>query len=306
MKKIKRLSITVATIIYNEEENILKLIRSILSQKNDNYNIKEILVISDGSTDRSVKLLKTIGDKRLRVFAYKTRVGKSQHLNTLFSLFKGNILVLFDGDVILSNARTISNLIKPLTRNKHTGLVGGNPLPIHATTFIENAVNTSFAVYAPFRNILKNGNNAYGCDGRILALSRNFAKSTCIPKDMIANDAYMYFACITKGFTFNHVNKAIVWFRSPANLSDQIRQNKRFIAARYRLTKLFGTIVDQEYSLPRSVFYKLLLIQFIKHPVYSSVIFIINSYCRFKARAEEKSMNALWPIAFSTKSQTIQ
>ena len=118
---------------------------------------------------------------------------------------------------------------------------------------------------------------------------------------MIANDAFLYFSCITSGFKFRHVRRAKVWYRSPATLKDQLRQSKRFAAAHFRLERLFGDIASEEYAVPRSLRYKEFFLQFIQNPIHSLAILAINRYCKHAARREEKSMNAKWPMALTTK-----
>lgn len=49
---MKKLSVSVGIPAYNEEQNIASLIFGILKQKVNNITLKEIIVISDGSTDK--------------------------------------------------------------------------------------------------------------------------------------------------------------------------------------------------------------------------------------------------------------
>ena len=299
MKKITSISIGIPA--YNEEANIKNLLESILSQREIGYLIKEIIVISDGSSDSTMQRVNEVKDRRIKLIDSQLRIGKSQHLNNLFKITKEDILVLFDADVVLADKKVIQNLIRPLVRNSRVGLVGGCPYPRKGRSFIERSINASFVPYNFLRYKLKKGNNVYGCDGRILALSKKFFNSIHVPRDMIANDAFMYFECITKGFKFINVKSAKVWFRSPTTLRDYLRQNKRFIAAHYRLEKFFGKIVPKEYQVPKILMYKLLASQFLKAPFQSFSIFTINLFLKYQALKEEKNMTALWPMAFTTK-----
>ena len=303
--KNNKLKVSIGIPAYNEAGNIAVLLASILKQDSPNFTLQEIIIVSDGSTDETVAKVRTVNDPRIKIWEYKERIGKSQHLNTIFRKAKGDIIVLFDADVVLAHDKVIANLIAPLRGNNIVGLVGGNPEPTSAQTFIEKGVNATFHAYSPLRTIFKNGNNAFGCDGRILALSKVFASAVTVPENMIANDAFLYFSCITKGFTFRHVREAQVWFTSPGNIKDQIRQNKRFIASRYRLERIFGSVVPAEYRVPKFLIYKLQLKEFIKAPLSSLVVFLINLYCKTRAKRDEKKMNAKWLMAHSTKGKIV-
>ena len=52
-------TVTIATIACNEEANIKKFLESVLDQKEKGFKISTILVISDGSTDHTVKIAKS-------------------------------------------------------------------------------------------------------------------------------------------------------------------------------------------------------------------------------------------------------
>ncbi len=305
MKNTKIPAVSIGIPAYNEAANIKTLLLSVLQQQTNGFIVEEIIVVSDGSTDETVSRVKEINDSRIKIWEYKERIGKSQHLNTIFRKAKGDIIILFDADIVLAHNNVIANLIAPLLNNSNVGLVGGNSQPTPAKTFIEKGVNATFRAYSPFRTILKNGNNAFGCDGKILALSKVFAHVVTIPENMIADDDFLYFSCITKGFLFRYVPQAQVWFTSPKNIRDQIRQSKRFIAGHYRLERIFGPIVLDEYHPPKSLLYKLQLKEFIKAPLPSLAVFLINLYCKARAKRDEKKMNAKWLMVSSTKEKIV-
>ena len=291
-------TVTIATIAYNEEANIALFVKSVLQQRTDNFKLAKFLIVSDGSTDKTVGIAKSFKSKKIQLIAHPKREGKSKRLNQIFRSLKSDYLVMFDADVILKNKDTIINLINAFKNDNKIGLVGGNPQPFPGRNLIERGVNCSFRVYDKLRVL---GYWAYGCDGRILAMTKQFAKSITIPSDMIANDAYMYFAAKTKGFRFVHVRNAIVIYRSPSTIRDQIRQNTRFIAAHYRLEKIFGPIVQQEYKMPNGFYAKESFKEFTRHPLDAASLFLINIICRIKARITEQKLTAIWDIAKTTK-----
>lgn len=52
---------------YNSEKTIIKTVNSVLQQSYTNF---EIIVINDGSSDRTLELLQTIQDSRIKIFSY--------------------------------------------------------------------------------------------------------------------------------------------------------------------------------------------------------------------------------------------
>lgn len=82
--------------VYNTGEAFLKLYESI---KNDQYQNLEILVVDDGSTDDSLKILRGIAatDKRLHIFSQKNQ-GASSARNLALKKATGKYIFFIDSD----------------------------------------------------------------------------------------------------------------------------------------------------------------------------------------------------------------
>lgn len=302
-KKIS--TVTVALSAYNEEKNIVDFLKSVLTQKEEGYILEKILIVSDGSTDKTVMLAKTFNSPKIIIKEYKKRIGKSSRLNFIYKSLDTDFLVQTDSDVIFAHPFVIRDLIKPLIHDKNVGMCGGNPLPLKGKTFIEKSVNCSAMAYIYMRKHVRGGNNVFSADGRILAYKKDLIIKITIPEDMIANDMFTYYSCLFHGYRYKYIETAVVFYRSPQTLKDQIIQNTRFRAAPLRMKKYFSKkLVEYENSIPRLIFIKSVLLQLLQHPILSLSIYIINIYCVVKARVVEKKLNAKWEMAYSTKKLT--
>lgn len=296
-------TVTIFVCAYNEEGIIESFLKSVLLQKDVNYSLKKIIVVSDGSTDKTVDIVKSFKSKKIELMSFKKRIGKSTRLNYIYKNLSTDILVQTDADVIFSDDLLVSKIIAPLIKNKKVALCGGNPTAVKASTFTENSINATHNMYRKFRVNLKKGNNVFSADGRLLALSQPFAHKLRIPHDMITNDMFAYFSCLKFGFEYRFVKDAIVWFRSPINLKDHIRQNSRFIAGPIRMEKYFNKkLVADERKIPAFLLLKSMIFEFVKQPVGCLYIFIVNLWCKYKAQKTESTMTAKWNMAISTKS----
>lgn len=300
-KEVKDLSVTIAICALNEEANIGKLLESIMIQREEDYKLERIWVISDGSTDKTVEIAKSFG-KKVEVTDYKERIGKSSRLNEIYTGVTSEIVVQPDADVILANPYVIRDLLLPFQEGKKIGMTGGNTIPLPAETFLEKAVNCTLEVYVPFRKTLKGGNNILSATGRLLALRKEVYRNIKVPKDTIANDGFVYFCTITQGYLYRYAKTADVYFRSPQTLKDHISQNTRFSATHTWMKQFFPPeLVEDEYHVPTIPFYIGMFKQFVKHPILSGYIFIINKYCALRAVILRKKINAIWDIVYSTK-----
>ena len=96
-KVIETPLISVLLSVYNDDENIKKSIESILSQS---YKNIELLVIDDGSTDKTYKILNGIKDNRLKILRSRDNLGLTKCLNILIKKSEGEILARQDSDDI--------------------------------------------------------------------------------------------------------------------------------------------------------------------------------------------------------------
>jgi cellulose synthase/poly-beta-1,6-N-acetylglucosamine synthase-like glycosyltransferase len=96
-KKTKwRPKISVIVPAYNEEKNIRKCIESLLSANYPKDKL-EVIVVDDGSTDRTYEIAKSIKDKRVKVYT-KPNSGKGASLNFGIERASGELIAVLDAD----------------------------------------------------------------------------------------------------------------------------------------------------------------------------------------------------------------
>ena len=111
-------SISVVIPTYNEEATIKGKLDNLLKQ---DYppELMEIIVIDSASTDNTIQILKKIItdiEIDIKLISEKERRGKAEALNTIFTQFEGNILIISDADSILEKngiTQLISNFEDP-------------------------------------------------------------------------------------------------------------------------------------------------------------------------------------------------
>lgn len=295
------ITVTVGIPAYNEEPNIRKHLESVVRQTGRGFRIEKIIVLSDGSTDGTVAEAKRVKDKRIRIINNKKRMGKSYHLNTFPKIVDSDVLVLFDADVILEGPDVIGKLIAPIRTNRHVGLVSGNFKPAEVRNFMQTANQCTINVFEVLRREWKGGHNAFGCTGRIMAMSKAFYKVLSVPPTMVLNDIYTYFDCMNHGFEFRHVRSVKVYYQLPTTIGDYLKQFKRFCVGSARMKKIFGSLYENEYAISRRRYYGLMFREFLKKPVHCLFIYGLNKAGALMARSEIGTMNGKWEVVTSTK-----
>ena len=96
------LNVTIGIPSFNEEKNILNLLQSVIKQKSEHFAICEI-IISDDSSDDTIRLIEEFANNSeaaIRCLHHSSRMGVGNAWNEIFENAKGDVIVMYDGDVI--------------------------------------------------------------------------------------------------------------------------------------------------------------------------------------------------------------
>ncbi|MEJ2348084.1 MAG: glycosyltransferase family 2 protein [Patescibacteria group bacterium] len=113
---MKKLSVIIS--VYNEEKVVLDCLNSLEEQNHPNF---EVIIVDDGSSDDTLKILESFKPKN-----YKIRIFKQQHKgpgagrNLGAKKAKGEILVFVDADMTFAKD-FLMKLVKPIDSSKEKG-----------------------------------------------------------------------------------------------------------------------------------------------------------------------------------------
>lgn len=297
---MKNITLSIGIPAYNEEANIKRLLLAILAQKEKGFVLKEILVVSDGSSDRTVEKAKEIKDKRIKIVDDKKRLGKSERMNHIFSMFKGEVLFLIDADVTFNDPLMFSNIFHSVVFSK-AGVVSLNVTPLAGENFFERAINYSVAIQTELRRIWNNGENYLAFKGAFLALDGKFARRVSLPKNLINNDAYLYFKAFKRGYHPVYLPDIVVYYKSPSTFADHLKQSSRFQSSEKELSQ-YVNINPQEYVMPKMLLITLIIKYFFQNPLLFLGYIVIAVVTKVK---RQRHLASRWSIASSTKAAVI-
>jgi hypothetical protein len=89
--------VSVVTPVFNHERFIGSCIESVLAQSFDNW---EMILVDDGSTDRSVEIIRSYQDPRLKLIEQKNRgiAGLADTYNAAIAASSGDLIAILEGD----------------------------------------------------------------------------------------------------------------------------------------------------------------------------------------------------------------
>ncbi|MFT7251618.1 MAG: glycosyltransferase involved in cell wall biosynthesis [Flavobacterium sp.] len=113
------MAITIGIPFYNAESYLGDAIRSVFAQT---YQDWELILIDDGSTDRSLEIARSVDDARVRVYSDGKNRKLASRLNEIVKLAKYDLIARMDADDLMASDR-LEKQIKILTENPKIDLV---------------------------------------------------------------------------------------------------------------------------------------------------------------------------------------
>jgi glycosyltransferase involved in cell wall biosynthesis len=113
-------AVSVIMPVYNAEQYLSDSIKSILSQTFEDY---EFIIIDDGSTDSSVKIIQSFKDARISFLQNEKNLGITATLNKALGISRGEYICRMDADDIALNNR-LEKQIEFIRAHKSISIIG--------------------------------------------------------------------------------------------------------------------------------------------------------------------------------------
>jgi len=220
--------VTIIVPCYNEQEGIVASLKSLINQTYPNI---EIIVVDDGSSDRTYELAKTFefndGIKTLRVLS-KPNGGKSRALNYGIKRANGDLICAVDADSKLDSF-AIELLVQHF-KDEDIAAVAGSVKVINDDTFITKLQSLE---YIEGLNMVKNGQAFLKLVNIIPGPIGMFRKDAMkkvgyYAHDTFAEDCDITLNLIAHGYKIDFEPDAIAYTEAPENLLDLLKQRYRW------------------------------------------------------------------------------
>jgi glycosyltransferase involved in cell wall biosynthesis len=290
------LNVTIGIPSFNEEKNILNLLRSIVKQKSEHFAICEI-IISDDSSDNTVRLIEQFrtdsSQAAIRCLHHSTRMGVGNAWNEIFQNAKGDVIVMYDGDVV-PHEDSIQELLSALRGQvvlaiSNSKPVGSSSIAGRAATYV-----SSWLRYVRIKRL-----SQYTAIGRGLSIQAAVAKQITIPSDIIAVDLYLECRVLEFKLDVAYNDQAVVYFRPPDTIADFNSQVLRSLEGHRQIRHC---IEKFKIRLPFEVALRQALRVFLSDPF--GALSVVACYCflPYHKYALKGLDSSKWYIARSTKN----
>jgi cellulose synthase/poly-beta-1,6-N-acetylglucosamine synthase-like glycosyltransferase len=227
-------SLSVLVPAHNEERYIENCVNSIL--ESDYQGEREIVVINDGSTDRTGDILKKFsGNKAVRVLK-TNHLGKSRALNKAISLSKNEVIAGIDGDTDVGK-ESLKHLVRPLQDSK-VAAVGGIVKIRNKRKPVSWFQNIEYLYSSFFNSLCDKINGNIFTPGPISAFKRDRVEVLKgFRTDVFLEDVDMSLRIVRSGYRVRISERAVVRTNVPESVSGWVRQRRRWMKGGIEMIK---------------------------------------------------------------------
>jgi len=296
---MRKISVSIGICAYNEEKNIGQLLQQLLRQKTSTVDVREILVVSSGSTDRTDEIVRQFSEKdsRIRLIRQKRRKGKASAVNILLREATQPICVLESADT-LPAVNAIELLCRPFL-DPEVGMTGGRPVPLNSRDGFMGDVG--WLLWTLHHRISLRSPKM----GELVAFRRVV---DAIPEDIVVDEYYIQAVIQAMGYKLVYVPEAVVYNKAPSTIADFLNQRRRiyagYLQARGKLGQMPKTmkLADTLCETASIVFHspsKLPAVLFAM--TLEAVARLLGVYDYYRGRQHH-----IWQVAQTTKNLTQQ
>ena len=193
-------------VAYNSEKYIGYAIQSILDQAYDNL---ELIIIEDGSTDKTLQIINSYKDPRINIIENSNNMGIPFSRNRALASSNGKYIAVLDSDDISLDMR-IFDQVEFLENNPSFGLIGGLSELIDSSGFNMNIIqgqslsSEETMVHLLFKNCFTHST---------IMFNKELIKSFSFNLDFAVCEDYELIVKIAQKRKIKNLNKVIIQYR---------------------------------------------------------------------------------------------
>ena len=228
------MKISVCLAAYNGEKFIRQQIDSILNQLSDN---DELIISDDGSTDKTIQIIKSFDDNRIKLYENHTKKDIARNFENALSKATGDYIFLADQDDIWceDKVNVVSRELENVDCVLHNAqLIDSNNNSLNSDLFSIYRTRTGY-----FNNLMRN--TFVGC---CMAFKKDLLSAILpIPSEITMHDMWIALLAEKRGKTKLIKSNLILYRRHQNNASTTSNKSSfsRLYQLRYRLHMLLYT-----------------------------------------------------------------
>jgi len=250
---------------FNEEKVIGKTIESALEI---DYPKKEIIIIDDGSTDKTLLIAKRFQRDNVKVL-HKENSGKATALNYGINFAKGEILTILDADTI-AGKNSLKEIVKVFENAPDVGGVAGNVKVRNKTNWLTWCQALE---YVSGLQIARRAFDMFGAitivPGAMGAFKTKILKDTGgYDKDTIVEDFDATIKVLKSGQIIRGTTKSLAYTEAPEKIKEFVKQRNRWYRGNLQVIfKHKNAITNPRYGFLQKVAFPYMIMSMMVLPI---------------------------------------
>ena len=263
--------VTILIPAYNEETVLRRTIEAVLETT---YAYKEVIVIDDGSTDRTLQIAQGFRDRGVMVI-HRPNGGKATALNHGLRFARGEIIVIVDADSLMGK-NTLLELVQPF-KDERVAAVAGN---IKVLNRINWLTKCQALEYITSINLNRRAMDMFGSvtvvPGALGAYRREILQGSGIyDPDTLVEDFDVTMKILKTGQVVKASTTATAYTEAPETLGELIKQRLRWNRGNFQaLWKHRDAAVNSRFGFLQKLSFPYLFISMTFVPVAGMVTII--------------------------------
>lgn len=216
--------VTILIVVRNAEDLIKPKIMNSCSLNYPPEKL-EIVIISDGSTDRTISIAQKMVNDRVVLFDQADHYGKSSAINHYFHKCSGDIIIFSDVDAIIDSDAVLK--LVGYFKNPDVGGVCGQRMIQNDLTKITKAQKGYIKLDSLIKKLENGSGSITSNDGKLFAMRKKLFSPII---DGVTDDMFMMLWVIKQNYRFVFEPDAVAFIRTPS------RSFKHEIERRRRIT----------------------------------------------------------------------
>jgi poly-beta-1,6-N-acetyl-D-glucosamine synthase len=265
--------VTIIVPAHNEEKVIERCLEAILEI---DYPKKEVIVVDDGSTDRTYQLASNYRTKGVKVIRRETAGGKSGALNTGILIAKGEIIITCDADSMIGRA-ALKKIISRF-QDQSVSAVAGNVKVLNRTNLLTKLQALEYIVN---ENIYRRVFDIFGVvpvvPGPLASFRKKSLKEIGVyDQDTLTEDFDVTIKLLKTQRVVQALSDAYVYTEAPETWRDFIKQRTRWNRGTFQtLIKHRNVFSNARFGYLRNLTFQYVLLSMVFVPFVSVVSLIV-------------------------------
>jgi biofilm PGA synthesis N-glycosyltransferase PgaC len=212
---------------YNEEKVIAVKVNNFLTLDYPDDKL-EILIGSDGSTDKTNAILESVNDPQINVSVFQERHGKNWVLNELVKKCSSEILVFTDANIIFETD-AVKQLIRPFQQENIGGVIGHLHLEVPGKKIQDSPEKRYLSIENSLRKLETRIGTTFGLTGAIYAIRRRLFKNLPDTK-VVIDDTYVIMSLLKQNYSIVYESRARAKEEIDNNIFEEMKRRIRICA----------------------------------------------------------------------------